>query len=165
MNKSSRNVASRFILVALAISVQSTEACSSFYRALEGHYAGVVDLSPTCLQYVNGNVSGLVSFSGIAWGSHYILTQYIDSVHMGQMVIVETGSMKIRALKAKWQMENGTTKNMTVRLLSVSPTIVCRDILLGQYFDCSQPQYTRFASLKEKDSGCLQQSSSLAGRT
>lgn len=62
MNKYLRDVVPGIILVAWAIVLEGAEACSSFHNAFEGHYAGVVDLSATCFQSLDGNHSGLVSF-------------------------------------------------------------------------------------------------------
>jgi hypothetical protein len=63
MNKSLRNVFPTIIFVALAVAVDGANGCGSFHNsAFQGHCAVVVELSHTCLQSIDGNYSGLVSF-------------------------------------------------------------------------------------------------------
>jgi hypothetical protein len=62
MNKSLRNVIPGIICIAWAIALQGADACSSIHNAFESHRPSTVDLSPTCLQSVDGNYSSLVGF-------------------------------------------------------------------------------------------------------
>ena len=63
MNKSFRNVISTIIFVALAVSVGRAQGCDLFHHnAFEERCVDMVELCPACLQHVDGNYSGIVSF-------------------------------------------------------------------------------------------------------
>ena len=109
MNKSLRNAIPGIIFVAWAVALKGAAACSSFHHAFEAHSGGIVDLSPTCLQPVDGNYSSWVSFLPSTSVSY---ADSIVSIHTGQMVIAEAASDNMRALVVRFKLNQRPRKTL-----------------------------------------------------